>query len=135
MLARGRALSRLRKSACVPLLIVSLCLLYVFVTGNLDKILVGPKRQLAAVEVGGEHFRVIQFWRVDSYATQLEHMTADGTTTRHEMDGDDIRRSSCQVRNVEEERKLLVTIAPNLFWEYFWETKRLYRQGRRDVWM
>lgn len=99
-------------------------------------IVTGRVSELASLELNGERFRIIQYWREDSYATQLEHTTPDGITTRHEIDGDDRKQWSCHVKIVEEERKLVITFPSQPgYREYFWDEKRLYFSGDRTKWM
>ncbi len=98
-------------------------------------IITGRVNQLASLEFGGERFRVIQFWGPDSYTDQLEHISADGRTTRHEIDGDDMKRWSCHVSLVEPERKLTITFpGDSRYFEYYWDTRRLHRNGNKEVW-
>jgi hypothetical protein len=98
-------------------------------------IVTGRVGQLASLEVAGERFHIVQFWGADFYTDQLEHTTAEGIITRHEIDGDDMKRWSCHVKVIEPERKLVITFpGDSRYFEYHWDTRRLTKNGNEAAW-
>lgn len=95
----------------------------------------GPRRELAAIEVGAERFRIVQQLGLDYFRDQLEHYDPNGSVTIHELDADDHYRQSCSIKVFEAERRLLIIFpGDQRFFEYQWDIKQLTKNGDHSRW-
>jgi len=90
----------------------------------------------SAASQTGDRFQVVHYWNYsDFYTTELEHLSADGTLKVTQIDWDDTKQWSCEVRVIDEEKKVLITFPsePEV-WEYRWDLGYIVAPyNRKDI--
>ena len=97
----------------------------------------GRATVLASVQSqSGERFKLVQFWGVDFYTTQLEHIRPDGSVKITQIDGDDEKRWKYSAELIEADKTLAVSFPDKpLTTNYRWDLQRFVAPvGREPFW-
>ncbi len=97
----------------------------------------GRETVLASVQSqSGERFKLVQFWGIDFYTTQLEHIRPDGSVKITQIDGDDDKRWKYSAELIEADKTLVVSFPDKpLTTNYRWDVQRFVAPvGREPFW-
>lgn len=94
----------------------------------------GKGTLLASAESeSGERFKIVQFWGIDFYTTQLEHIRPDGLIRKSVIDADDDKRWKCSAEVVEAEKTVVVSFPERpLITNYRWDLHRFVAPAGRE---